>query len=523
MRPIDYFDRGAALAPQAVFVAGNGREYRYGEARDLTMAIARGLMAAGFEHGDSVAVFSPNDPLAVICIYGALRAGGAWIPVNVRNATGSNAAYMAYVRTRWLFYHSSVREQVEAILPRLPDLRAAVCIDGGDAARPSLESFCAAGKDSVLIDWSDPFGAPQAVFARWPTGGTTGPAKGVEISNLAITTMVELGLRHYIGEQEADVVHLAVAPITHAAGAIITIFAAVSGKTVVLPAFDAVAVLQAIEQQRVTHVFLPPTAYYAMLDEAGRGNYDTSSLRQILIAAAPVAPDKLRQGVERFGPVVCQCFGQAEAPMLVSWLSPAVLAAATAGVHAERLKSCGRVTSSTEVAILDDDGQPQPVGERGEICCRGPLVTPGYFEQPDATAEARKFGWHHTGDVGYLDSDGYLYIVDRKKDMIITGGFNVFAAEVEAPVLTEPEVLECAVIGVPDDKWGEAVKAIVVLRGGATLDEQTLLERLRPRLGAVKTPKSIEFWPEIPKTPVGKTDKKAIRARYWSANERGVN
>ena len=209
--------------------------------------------------------------------------------------------------------------------------------------------------------------------------------------------------------------------------------------------------------------------------------------------------------------------------MLVSWLSPAVLAAATAGLHAERLKSCGRVTSPTQVAILDDEGRPQPVGERGEICCRGPLVTPGYFEQPEATAEARKFGWHHTGDVGYLDSDGYLYIVDRKKDMIISGGFNVFAAEVEAPVLTEPEVLECAVIGVPDDKWGEAVKAIVVLRGGATLDEATLLERLRPRLGAVKTPKSIEFWPEIPKTPVGKTDKKAIRARYWSASERGVN
>jgi acyl-CoA synthetase (AMP-forming)/AMP-acid ligase II len=150
-------------------------------------------------------------------------------------------------------------------------------------------------------------------------------------------------------------------------------------------------------------------------------------------------------------------------------------------------------------------------------------VTLGYFEKPDATAEARKFGWHHTGDIGYLDDDDYLYIVDRKKDMIISGGFNVFATEVEAPILAMPEVLECAVIGVPDERWGEAIKAIVVLNEGASLDDVTIVERVKPKLGGVKTPKSIEFWDEIPKTAVGKTDKKVIRARFWTDSERAVN
>jgi acyl-CoA synthetase (AMP-forming)/AMP-acid ligase II len=166
------------------------------------------------------------------------------------------------------------------------------------------------------------------------------------------------------------------------------------------------------------------------------------------------------------------------------------------------------------VAILNESGKQLDNGERGEICCRGPLVTPGYYKKPEATEEARKFGWHHTGDVGMLDEHGYLYIVDRLKDMIITGGFNVFSAEVEAPILAIPEVLECAVIGVPDEKWGEAIKAIVVLRDGMEITAEEILTRTRKDLGGVKTPKSLEFWPSIPKTNVGKTDKKAIREKF---------
>ncbi|MGR8918456.1 MAG: AMP-binding protein, partial [Gammaproteobacteria bacterium] len=479
--------------------------------------------AAGFASGDSVAVYSPNDPGAVVCVFACMRAGGAWVPVNVRNAAATNAEYMGYVGTRWLFFHSAVEVAAREVMAALPGLAAAVCIDRAVDGCASLEEFCAAAADFDLPDLSDPYGAPDAVFARWPTGGTTGPSKGVEITNANIVTMMELGLKHYVGDDPDDIVHLAVAPITHAAGLTTCVFAAVSGATVIHESFDAGAVLAAIEAERVTHVFLPPTAYYALLDHPDAARRDTSSLRMVLIAAAPVSPDKFRRGVEVFGPVICQCYGQAEAPMLISMLSAATVAAAAAGDHPERLKSCGQVTSCTEVGILDDEGVLLARGERGEICCRGPLVTPGYYERPEATAEARKFGWHHTGDVGYLDEDDYLYIVDRKKDMIITGGFNVFATEVEAPILALPEVLECAVIGVPDERWGESIKAVVVLNPGATVDGDGIVARVRDKLGGVKTPKSVEIWDAIPKTAVGKTDKKAIRARYWGDAERGVN
>ena len=523
MRPIDYFDRGAAKSPERMFASGNGSEFTYGEAKSVTEGIAQGLYAAGFELGDSVAVYSPNDAAAVVCIFGAYRAGGAWVPVNVRNAASTNAEYMAYVKTRWLFFHSSVLEQIEQVVPHLPELKGVICFDSDATRHQSLTSFCGTGASTEIPDWSDPFGAPDVVFSRWPTGGTTGPSKGIDMSNRAVCAMLELGLRHYVGDDTEDIVHLAVAPITHAAGVMILVYGAVGGSNIVHESFDAKAVLSAIQEHGVTNIFLPPTAYYALLDEAKRSSYDTSSLRQILIAAAPVSPDKFRAGVEVFGPVICQCFGQAEAPMLISWLGPKVVAAAANGEYPERLKSAGQVTSATQVGILDDDGKILPLGDRGEICCRGPLVTPGYFEKPEATAEARKFGWHHTGDVGYLDEHNYLYIVDRKKDMIITGGFNVFAAEVEAPILALPEVLECAVIGIPDDKWGESVKAVIVLGEGQQLTAEAVIAAVKPKLGSVKTPKSIEFWDEIPKTAVGKTDKKAIRKQFWRDGDRAVN
>ena len=430
---------------------------------------------------------------------------------------------MAYVRTKWLFFHSSLFERIGNVVARLPDLQQVICIDSSSQGYSSLTEFCKHGEEISAVDWSDPSSKPQHVFSRWPTGGTTGPSKGVEMTNQNIITMFELGIRHYVASFEGPIVHLAVAPITHAAGLMTSIFSAVGGTTVIQESFEPLEVLKAVEQHKVTHIFLPPTAYYALLDSANSSQFDLSSLKQILIAAAPVSAAKLKKGIEIFGPVICQCYGQAEAPMLISMLSPQVLADAVKGKFPERVYSCGEVTSCTDVAILDDDGRRLAMGEKGEICCRGPLVTPGYFEKAEATTEIRQHGWHHTGDVGYLDEYNFLYIVDRKKDMIITGGFNVFATEVEAPILEIEEVLECAVIGIPDQQWGEKVTAIVVLKASGSISEEKIIEIIKPKLGSVKIPKRIEFWDSIPKTAVGKTDKKAIRGEFWKGSERLVN
>ena len=513
MRPIDYFLRSAALSPDKIFLRDNFTEYSYKSAEVKIRQIAQALQAKGLKQNDSVAVYSPNKAEAVICIFGSILAGASWVPVNIRNSVGSNIDYMEYVYTKWLFFDSSLELEIRNHLDKLSFLNQLICVDKTLEDYSSIEEFTCDSVDYHINDLIDPFSLPDSIFSRWPTGGTTGPSKGVEMKNSNIVTMFELGIKHYIGMEETDVVHLAVAPITHAAGLLIGIFSACKGSNIIHENFDARQVLLEIERSKVTHIFLPPTAFYDLIDHAQRFKFDTSSLRQILIAAAPVATAKLKQGVEIFGPVVAQCYGQAEAPMLISMLSAKDIADSARGINSNRLASCGQVTSCTEVAILDDSGKSQPNYEKGEICVRGPLVTSGYFNKPNETKEVRSFGWHHTGDIGYLDDENYLYIVDRKKDMIITGGFNVFATEVEGPILELPEVLECAVIGLPDDKWGEAVTAVVRLKESSKINENEILRAVKPKLGSYKAPKNIFIWSSIPKTAVGKVDKKLIRQR----------
>jgi acyl-CoA synthetase (AMP-forming)/AMP-acid ligase II len=209
--------------------------------------------------------------------------------------------------------------------------------------------------------------------------------------------------------------------------------------------------------------------------------------------------------------------------MITTWLPPETVAASVRGDHPERLKSCGLPTYPVRVGIMSDDGKLLGPGERGEIVVRGALVSHSYFEKPKETVEAHRDGWHHTGDVAYRDRDGYIYIVDRKKDMIVTGGFNVFSAEVEACIMELNSVAECAVIGVPHDRWGEAIKAIVVRAHGTSVSEEEIVAHCKERLGSVKAPKSIGFWDDIPKTANNKMDKKAIRTKFWAGAERNVH
>jgi fatty-acyl-CoA synthase len=328
---------------------------------------------------------------------------------------------------------------------------------------------------------------------------------------------------HYWRGDVTDQVCLNTAPLSHAAGVVAFTMFALGATNVILPKFDAGEVLRNIERFRITHLFLPPTAFYNLLAHPEVNNFDYSSLRVFLLAGSPVSPDKLKQGVEIFGPCLCQSYGQTEAPMLLTFLDAKTVAAAAAGEHPERLSSCGKSTSAVRLAVMDEEGRILPPNQCGELVARGTLVTDGYHKMPEATAEIRAHGWHHTGDLGYVDEAGYVYIVDRKKDMIITGGFNVYCAEVEAAIMALPQVYECAVVGVPHDTWGEAVKAVVVLREGESLTEEAILAHCKAKLGGVKTPKSVEFWPEIPKTAAGKTDRRAIRMPYWAALERQVH
>jgi len=522
MRAIDYFDKGAERSSERIAVVDGDARYSYRETRIISERIARALRVGRLEAQSCAGIYSHNHAAVLFAMLGIMRAGLAWVPINYRNALDANVEYMNYVEMACLFYHSHFRDNVAEIKARVPSLRHLVCLDTTDGTHPSLEEFMASSPGGEALDWGDEYGNLDRLVGLVPTGGTTGPAKGVCVTSLAWGTMTEMATHYWRGDT-TDPICLNTAPLSHAAGVVAFTMFALGATNVIMPKFEAGAVLRNIERFRVSHLFLPPTAFYNLLAHPEVGQFDYSSLRVFLLAGSPVSPDKLKRGIEIFGPCLCQSYGQTEAPMLLTFLDAETLAAAARGDHPQRLASCGQPTSAVRLAIMNDEGRILPPGQRGEIVARGTLVSGGYYKMPEATAEIRAHGWHHTGDVGYRDEDGYVYIVDRKKDMIITGGFNVYCAEVEAAIMALPEVYECAVIGVPHDVWGESVKAVVVLREGESLNEAQIISHCKTRLGGVKAPKSVEFWREIPKTPAGKTDRKTIRQPYWEGVERQVH
>jgi acyl-CoA synthetase (AMP-forming)/AMP-acid ligase II len=518
MRLIDFFDHGVALFPDRACLADlEGRSLSFTEVQALTHRIGNRLVAAGVQPQLAVAVLSPNDLDAFACILGTLRSGAAWMPINARNGVDENVAIMGDNECCWLFYHSSFADAAERMRREVPTLLGLVCIDRDDTGAPDLVSWLEGASEEPC----DVPAGPHDIASFWPSGGTTGRSKGVLLTHLNFETMIAnfISSMPYLDKPP---VHLIAAPMTHAAGCVSFPLLAMGATQVISPGADALTVMQSIETHKITTLFLPPTVIYMMLSHARVREFDYSSLRHMIYAAAPMSTTKLIEAIEVFGPVMAQTYGQAETPMVCTYMAPEQHVLDGAAHHIRRLTSCGRVTPFTRLEIMDDDGRICAPGETGEIVVRGNMVMKGYYRNPAATEEASRFGWHHTGDVGTKDEDGFVYIVDRKRDMIISGGFNLYPSEIEQVLWAHPAVEDCAVIGVPDDKWGEAAKAIVQLKQGVTLDDGELERFCRSRLGGMKTPKSFEVWDELPRSPVGKVLKRIIRDKFWVGRDRKV-
>lgn len=516
---VDYLDRGAAIDPQApAMIAPDGTVVLTHERfTDVTHRIAVALQDNGFVPGERVAVLGPNDPYAFAAVVGVVRAGCVWMAGNAANAVDDLVDFLNAGRCAGLIYHGSLAGLAETITDRVPTVRTAVAIGPGRPGDPELTGWMApegARAPQRPVDTSE-----NVLFAG--TGGTTGKPKIVPISNRQ-THLMYVALYAHAPEPEPPR-YLCATPMAHAGGSFAFPVLGDGGAVIVHSEVEPVAVLDSLEHNRASRIFLPATSLYELLAHPSVRGRDYSSLRHFLLSASPVPPDRLAEAVDVFGPVMAQFYSQSEAPLTCTVLTPLDIARAVApGGDRRVLASCGKPTVVARVEIIGDDGAVLPPEQPGEIAVRSDLVFAGYWENPEATATTeRPNGWHGTGDVGVRDANGYVYVVDRMRDMIITGGFNVYSAEVEAVIHTIGSVRDCAVIGLPDERWGELVTAVVEPRPGHDVDVDEVLRICRERLGPVKAPTSV-LVRELPRSSVGKVLKRELRDGYWDASDRKV-
>lgn len=504
MRIVDYLDKGASLGPERPALTTDGDSMTYAQVRDLSLQVAGALAARGVAPGDKVAILAANDPIAFSAVFGISRAGAVWCPINPRNEAAENAELLELSDCDVLLFQAHFAELVARIRPDLDRIHTWVCLDGDAEGALGWATFLDGAGEEVV---DRPAVDDLAMIVG--TGGTTGRPKGVMLTGANLETMTAITLMSY--PFEGRPVYLALAPLTHAAGVLCFPVLCHGGEIVIMRAPHPGSFLELLEEHQVTHTFLPPTLIYMVLAEEGLDAADLGSLQCFWYGAAPMSTTRLAEALERIGPMA-QLFGQTEAPMMLSTMAPGDHYLPDGTVATHRLASAGRPAPLVTLAIMSPDGQILEAGDPGEIVVRSSLVTPGYYKNAEATAQASEHGWHHTGDIGYLDEDNFLYIVDRAKDMIITGGFNVYSTEVEQALMQHPDVQDCAVVGLPDDKWGERVEAVVQVLPDRTVEAADLIAFAKERIGSVKAPKAVHLWRDLPRSKVGKVLKTDIKS-----------
>ncbi len=516
----DVLDRACTYYADQTAIIDADRSITYRRLLHWRNQIARALIDCGVQKGERVGLLMPNCLEFIPIQHGIWAAGAVLVQMPTRAAAEGFRSNLVSTDATTLIYHAKFESAVAAIRADLPKLNTLIRVGSAEPAEVDALDFAelvderSISRPEVDIDEDD---EAYVLF----TSGSTGEPKGVVNSHFTWSYYsISAGLE--IGDIAFGEVFAHGAPLTHFSQIFVMPTFVRGGTNVMLPGLEVDGLMDSIERHRITATALVPTIIYLLLDHTRRGDFDLSSLRTVVYAGAPIAPERLREALAVFGPIFIQTYAGTEQGY-VSCLRK--------NEHridddqwTARLASAGRPMFGVQISIQDDDDRHLPTGETGEICTRQLGQMLGYLD-PARNPETMRDGWVHTGDIGYLDESGFLFIVDRKKDMVVSGGFNIFPRQVEDALSAHPAVAQSAVIGVPHPKWGEAVLAVVVPRAGEITGpglELELIQHVKATLGSVPAPKTVLFADELPLNPAGKVDKKAIRKPYWQGRTRQI-
>jgi acyl-CoA synthetase (AMP-forming)/AMP-acid ligase II len=492
-----------------------GKAMTFNEFNQRVSRLIDALTKLGMKKGDRVGILAFNSPrfFEVFCV---IKAGFICVPLNYRSVGRELAYFLNNSEIKTLILEEAFRKAVNEIRADLTTVENFVCLDGAVDGTLDYEKMLA---DASPQEPAVPVGADDEAILFY-TSGTTGLPKGSVHTQRSVAAET-LTTHRQISDEDTT---LCVMPFFHVGGTLAYMFPsyAAGAKTIIQRKFDTKQILATIQEEKVTNVCFVPVMLARLMEDPDFDQYDLSSLRTIVYTGAPMPAETLRKGLDTFGNLFIQVLGQTETN-LMTVLDKEEHARGFADQESKVLTSVGRPYKDGELKIIDGRGREVPVGEVGEIVANSDRNMNGYWKQPEETAKTIKDGWLYTGDMARRDENGYIYLVDRSKDMIISGGENIYSREVEQALETHPAVAEAAVIGVPDEKWGEAVKAVVVLKNGEKLTETELIDHCKGRLASYKKPSTVDFWDELPKNPSGKVLKKQIREKYWEGRERRIN
>jgi len=506
--------------PDNLAIVHGARTSTYAQFNQRTNRLANGLSKLGLSQQDHVALLMVNCPEMLEAMFACFKIGCGAVPINFRLHPREFGFIIDHSQAKVVIVSPEFNESILEIRDQIPQAKHLITVSGAAGELLDYESVVVSESDQL----EDADVAPDDVAWLFYTSGTTGRSKGAMLTHRNLMAMTVGYFADMCPGFGFDEVVLHAAPLSHGSGLYALPNVAKAATNVILESktFDPELVFKTIETHRVTNLFAAPTMLKRLIDVPAIDRYDHGSLKAVVYGGAPMLVEDLTKAIEKLGPCLVQLYGQGEAPMTITHLPHQDHVLDGNAEQRKRLGSAGFARTDVEVKIFDSDDNELPPGEMGQIVTRSDLVMKGYWCNPEATAETLKNGWLHTGDIGYIDEGGYLFIMDRSNDMIISGGENIYPREIEEVIIQHPAVREVAVLGIPDLEWGEAIKAVVSLVPGQAVTEAELIDFCKDHIAGYKKPKSVDFVDELPKNNYGKIVKRELRAKHWEGKMRQV-